>query len=295
MKANPVILVHGGAGYKPPGKKSLDVLVESLAAGYTILLNGGSSLDAVVAAVAVMEDSGMFNAGLGGVLQLDGVQRLDASLMEGKDLKAGAVAGLEGFRNPILAARRVMDTSPVLMTNIGARRIAKGLARLPEPSKESQEKLKKLLHREKEIVGLYRKYFSTVGAVALDSRGDLAAGTSTGGTYAMLPGRVGDSPIIGAGTYAENATAAVSCTGAGEHILRRALAKETCMLAAGRTPAAAARLTLKALLRINGQAGLIALDGKGRFTIMHTTDYMACGYAKGKRIQVQAGMSRVRQ
>ncbi len=290
MKANPVILVHGGAGYKPPKQRSLEALAESLAAGYTILLNGGSSIDAVVAAVTVMENSGMFNAGLGGVLQLDGVQRLDASLMEGKDLKAGAVAGLEGFRNPIQASRRVMDTSHVLMTNIGARRIAQGLVRLPKPSQASREKLKKLLRREKEVVGLYQKYFSTVGAVALDAEGNLAAGTSTGGTYAMLPGRVGDSPIIGAGTYAENATAAVSCTGAGEHILRRALAKDTCMLVAGRTPASAARLALKALLRINGQAGLIALDRKGRFTIMHTTDYMACGYGKGKRIQVQARM-----
>ncbi len=292
MKTDPVILVHGGAGYKPPKKRSLEVLAESLAAGYTILLNGGPSLDAVVAAVTVLENSGLFNAGLGGVLQLDGVQRLDASLMEGKDLNAGAVAGLEGFRNPVQAARRVMDTAHVLMTNIGARRIAQGLARLPRPSRASQEKLKKLLQQEKDVVGLYRKYFSTVGAVALDAEGNLAAGTSTGGTYAMLPGRVGDSPIIGAGTYAENATAAVSCTGAGEHILRRALAKETCMLVTGRTPASAARLTLKALLRIGGQAGLIVLDRKGRFTIMHTTDHMACGYAKGKRIQVQAGMRR---
>ena len=122
---------------------------------------------------------------------------------------------------------------------------------------------------------------------------DLAAGTSTGGTYAMLPGRVGDSPIIGAGTYAENATGAVSCTGAGEHILRRALAKETCMLMENGTPASAARKALKTLLRIHGEAGLIALDRKGRFAIMHTTDYMACGFVKDMRIQVQQGMRRV--
>jgi L-asparaginase / beta-aspartyl-peptidase len=294
MKANPVLLVHGGAGYKPPKKASLDVLAESLAKGYTVLLNGGSSLDAVVAAVTVMENSGMFNAGLGGVLQLDGVRRLDASLMEGAEMQAGAVAGLEGFRNPILVAQRVMDTSHVLMTDIGAGRIARGLARLPRPSKESQEKLKKLLRQEHEVVRLYEKYYSTVGAVALDGKGNLAAGTSTGGTYAMLPGRVGDSPIIGAGTYAENESGAVSCTGAGEHILRRALAKETCMLMQDGTPASAARAALQALLRINGQAGLIALDRKGRFAIMHTTDYMASGYAKGMRIQVQQGMRRVR-
>jgi beta-aspartyl-peptidase (threonine type) len=110
----------------------------------------------------------------------------------------------------------------------------------------------------------------------------------------MLPGRVGDSPIIGAGTYAENESGAVSCTGAGEHILRRALAKETCMRMEDRTPALAARAALQALLRIHGQAGLIALDRKGRLAIMHTTEYMASGYAKGMRIQVQQGMRRVR-
>jgi beta-aspartyl-peptidase (threonine type) len=293
MKANPVLLVHGGAGRKPPKNASLDVLAEALAKGYAILLNGGQSLDAVVAAVTVMEDSGLFNAGLGGILQMDGVQRLDASLMEGKEQKAGAVAGLEGYRNPIQTARRVMDTSHALMTNVGAQRIARGLSRLPEPSKLSREKLKRLLQREKGVTALYRKYFSTVGAVALDIKGNLAAGTSTGGTYAMLPGRVGDSPIIGAGTYAENATGAVSCTGAGEYILRRALAKETCMLMKTETPASAARKALKALLRIHGEAGLIALDRKGRFSIIHTTDYMASGFAKGMRIQVQQSARRV--
>jgi L-asparaginase / beta-aspartyl-peptidase len=227
------------------------------------------------------------------MLQLDGVQRMDASLMEGKNLEAGAVVGIEGFRNPIQAARRVMDTSHVLMTNIGARRIARGLAQLPGPSKQSRERLKRHLCVENEVTSLYRKYFSTVGAVALDAEGNLAAGTSTGGTYAMLPGRVGDSPIIGAGTYAENATGAVSCTGAGEYILRRALAKETCMLMEGAAPAAAARTALRALLRIDGQAGLIALDRKCRFSIMHTTDYMASGIAKGMRILVQTRATQV--
>lgn len=293
MRTGPILLVHGGAGYRPPKKGSLDVLAQSLAAGYTVLLNGGSSLDAVVSAITVMENSGLFNAGLGGVLQMDGVQRLDASLMEGAELKAGAVAGLEGFRNPAQAAQRVMDTSHVLMTNVGARNLAKGLAVLPKPSKESLEKLKQLLSREREIVALYKKHFSTVGAVALDVAGNVAAGTSTGGTYAMLPGRVGDSPVIGAGTYAENRTGAVSCTGAGEYIMRRALAKETCMLMDGKTPAAAANKALKALLKINGQAGLIALDRSGRFTIVHTTDYMGSGYAKGQRIQVQERFRRV--
>jgi beta-aspartyl-peptidase (threonine type) len=294
MKTNPVLLVHGGAGYKPPRKGSLDVLEESLARGYTILLNGGCSLDAVVAAVTVMEDSGMFNAGIGGAMQLDGVQRFDASIMEGTEMKAGAVAGLEGFRNPIQAARRVMDSPHVLMTNIGASRIARGLTRLPKPSKESRDKLKKLLQREYDVVRLYREYFSTVGAVAMDVRGNLAAGTSTGGTRAMFPGRVGDSPIIGAGTYAENGSGAVSCTGSGEHILRRSLAKETCILMMNRTPTSAARAALQAILRIHGEAGLIALDRNGRLAILHTTDYMASGYAKKMRIQVQQRTHQVR-
>lgn len=289
-----ILLVHGGAGYRRPGKQSLETIAESLAKGYTVLINGGPALDAVVAAVTVLENSGKFNAGLGGVLQLDGVQRLDASVMEGAGLRAGAVAGLEGVRNPVQAARRVMDTSHVLLSNLGAGRVAKGLAPLPPSSTQSREKLKKLLQKEKEIVAMYRKYFSTVGAVALDAHGNLSAATSTGGTYAMLPGRVGDSPVIGAGTYAENSSGAVSCTGAGEYILRRALAKETCMLLPGRTPASASRIALKGLLAIGGQAGLIALDRKGRFTIMHTTDFMGAGYAKGKRIQVQEGFKRVR-
>ncbi len=286
--------MHGGAGYKQPQKASLNVLTESLAKGYAILLNGGCSLDAVVAAITVMENSGRFNAGLGGALQLDGIQRFDASLMEGKEMKAGAVAGLEGFRNPIQAARRVMETPHVLMTDIGACRIARGLMRLPRPSKKLREKMEKLLQRDHEVIRLYREYFSTVGAVALDVRGNLAAGTSTGGTYAMLPGRVGDSPIIGAGTYAENEGGAVSCTGSGEHILRRSLAKETCLLMVDGTPASAARSALKGLLRIHGQAGLLALDRKGRIAIVHTTDYMASGYAKGMRIQVHQRMRQVR-
>ncbi len=288
-----ILLVHGGAGYKRPKKISLEVIAEAIARGYAILLNGGPSLDAVVTALTVLEDSGIFNAGLGGVLQLDGVQRLDASLMEGRELKGGAVAGLEGIRNPIQAARRVMDTGHVLLANIGARRIAHGLPPLPKPSKESREKLKRLLRKEKEIIQLYHNYFSTVGAVALDQEGTLAAGTSTGGTYAMLPGRIGDSPIIGAGTYAENATGAVSCTGAGEYILRRSLAKEVCMLMEDMTPARAGSTSLTSLIRIGGQAGLIVLNAQGRFAIMHSTNYMASGYGKGRRILVQEGFARI--
>ncbi len=289
-----ILLVHGGAGDRRPKRRSLDRIAESIAKGYAVLLKGGPALEAVVTALTVLEDSGLFNAGSGGVLQLDGVQRLDASLMEGRELVAGAVAGLEGVRNPIEAAGRVMKTSHVLLTNVGARRICRGLPSLPEPSEASRERLQKLLKKDAPILDLYRKHFSTIGAVALDSRGNVAAGTSTGGTQVMLPGRVGDSPIIGAGTYAENKTGAVSCTGSGEHIIRRALAKEICMMMDGLSPSLAAKKGLKGVRRIGGQAGIIAINRHARWSIMHTTDYMAGGYAKNKRIEVREGFQRIR-
>jgi beta-aspartyl-peptidase (threonine type) len=182
----------------------------------------------------------------------------------------------------------------VVLTNIGAKKIAKGLPRLPKPSDEALSRLKSLLRKEKDIIALYREYFSTVGAVALDGRGSLAAGTSTGGTYAMLPGRVGDTPVIGAGTYAENSTGAVSCTGAGEFILRRALAKEVCMYMKTMSPSQAGRRSLTALLRLGGAAGLIALDRRDRFTLMHTTYFLAGGYARNNEVVVAEGFHRVR-
>ncbi len=289
-----ILLVHGGAGDTRPKKGSLNVIAESIAKGYAVLLNGGPALESVVTALTVLEDSGLFNAGEGGILQLDGLQRLDASLMEGRELGAGAVAGLEGIRNPIQAARRVMETGHVLLTNIGARRLSRGLPSLSKPSEASRERLRKLFKKDTAILALYRKHFSTVGAAALDLQGNVAAGTSTGGANAMLPGRVGDSPLIGAGTYAENKTGAVSCTGSGEHIIRRALAKEVCILMEDHSPASAAKKGLLGVLRIGGQAGLIAINARGRFSIMHTTDYMAGGYAKGKRIMVQEGFQRIR-
>jgi beta-aspartyl-peptidase (threonine type) len=288
-----ILLVHGGAGHRRPKKRSLDAIAVAISAGYGVLRRGGPALDAVVSAIVVLEDSGLFNAGLGANLQLDGVQRLDASVMEGRALNAGAVVGLEGIRNPVMAARKVLYTSHVMLTDTGARKLARGLPTLPKPSEALRVRLKKLLRKETDIVALYREYFSTVGVVALDARGDLAAGTSTGGTYAMLPGRVGDTPVIGAGTYAENATGAVSCTGAGEFILRRSLAKEVCMYMKTTSPSHASRRSLRTFLRLGGAAGLIALDRRGRFTLMHTTDFMAGGYARKNEVVVAEGFTRV--
>jgi beta-aspartyl-peptidase (threonine type) len=257
------------------------------------LPRGGTALDAVVRTITIMEDSGLFNAGLGGILQLDGVRRLDASLMEGKTLKAGCVIGLERIRNPIQAAKLVMKTPHVMLTNLGAQRIVKGLAPLPEPDAKTLAALERAKKKHGEAVRIYEKCFSTVGAVALDSSGNLAAGTSTGGTSAMLPGRVGDSPVIGAGTYADNAAGAVSCTGAGEFIIRFSLAKEICMHLKALSPARAARSWLKRLFKTGGEAGLIVLNAKGQFAVRHTTPYMAAGYRREASLVVREGFQKV--
>lgn len=290
-----LLIVHGGAGSKKPKKKALKKLSESLSSGYKMLSNGGTALDAVIESIMVLEESGIFNAGSGGNLQLDGVRRLDASLMEGRYLRAGSVIGLEGIRNPIKVAKFIMDLPHVMLTNKGAKRIAdaKKLAPLPELDKESLENLEKIKKKEKALFEIYKQYFSTVGAVAFDKYGDLAAGASTGGIPAMLPGRVGDTPIIGSGIYAENSLGAVSCTGTGEDIIRLSLAKEICMNLKSMPPHRASVLSLKRLSKIGGRAGIILINNKGQFTIMHTTEYMASGYANKRGITVKEGFKKI--
>jgi len=282
-----LLAIHGGAGNRKPFKKHLDMIRQALQAGYEIMTKGCDALSAVVEAIAVLEDSGIFNAGTGGVLQMDGTQRLDASIMEGNGLKAGSVIGIEGIRNPIRAARLVLDLPHVMLTNVGAGRIARAhhLARLRLPTEDEIARLNKIKKSDIEEMKLYRRYFSTVGAVARDLDGNLAAGTSTGGVRAMLPGRVGDSPIIGAGTYADNELGAVSCTGTGEQIIRIGLAKELCMNIRCESPRKAAKLSLKRVVAMGGNAGVICVTAKGGAVIMHTTKYMASGYIiKGKTV-----------
>lgn len=286
-----IMLIHGGAGNRKPSKAALRKLSESISAGFDVLGKGGSALEAVADSIKILEDSGLFNAGVGGNLQFDGIRRLDASLMEGKSLRAGSVIGIEGIRNPIIAASHVMDLPHVILTNTGARRIAvaKGVAPLPKPDSYSFRKLERIRKKEKALMNLYRQFFSTVGAVALDRYGNLASGASTGGTPAMLPGRVGDTPIIGAGIYAENSLGAVACTGTGEYIVRLALAKEICMNLHEMSPNKASVVSIKRLIGLGGQAGVICLNGKGKFVIMHTTRYMPSGYAVRGRIMVKEG------
>lgn len=282
-----VILAHGGAGAKKPSKNSLKALEAALKVGWEILKQGGCSLDAIIEAIAFLEDCGSFNAGAGGNLQLDGVRRLDAALMEGKGLNAGSVIGLEGIGNPIRAARVVMDLPHKVLTNVGAKRIAelKKLKPLGPPDERAVKRLEKVKKAGPEPVKLYEEYFSTVGAVALDSKGGLAAGSSTGGVAAMLPGRVGDTPMIGAGLYADN-SGAVTCTGRGEDILRVVLAKEICMHMETGTPPTSVRRSFERLKKMDGQAGVLALNSKGRWAIMHTTGYMASGYADENGVKV---------
>jgi beta-aspartyl-peptidase (threonine type) len=289
-----ILIVHGGAGNSKPKKKSLKKIAESLAAGYKILRGGGTALDSVIESIALLEDSGFFNAGSGGNLQLDGVRRLDASVMEGSILKVGAVIGIEGTRNPIRLARIIMDLPNVTLTNTGARKIAEAhrLARLPEPDETALRRLERESRKEGEVHRIYEDFFSTVGAVALDGKGTLAAGSSTGGIRAMLPGRVGDTPIIGAGVYAENPIGAVACTGKGESILRLCLAKELCVNMKEMAPLKAARLSLARLLAIEGRAGVIAINGKGQCALLHSTPYLAAGYVSEKRLVTKEGFTR---
>ncbi len=290
-----LLIVHGGAGNKKSDKKTLEKIHESLSAGYEIMISGGTALDAVIESITVLEDSGIFNAGLGGNLQLDGVRRLDASLMDGKNLKAGSVIGLEGIRNPVKTARLVMGMPHVMMTNTGAKKIAEAnnLPALPEPDEKTFRKLERIKNETMSASEAYKKYFSTVGAAAIDANGNLASGASTGGILAMLPGRVGDTPIIGAGVYAENPTGAVSCTGTGENIIRLSLAKEITMNLKTMSPLKAARFSLKRLFKIHGEAGVIVINSRGQFTIMHTTKFMASGYINKKEIVVKESFRKI--
>lgn len=241
--------------------------------------------------IRYLEESGMFNAGRGSLQQLDGIQRMDASIMEGQNLSGGAVAGLEGYLHPICAARRIMtDTDHVLLVGEHANRLARhfGLARLIQRKRPTSLMNKRNSRNtmNPKSQALYRQLglYDTVGAVALDRAGHLAAGASTGGVSVMLPGRVGDTPLIGAGVYADDTAGAISMTGLGETIIRAGMAKHLAiLLELGWTPIRAANYALKALVRrIQGEAGCLILDRTGRFAIRHTTPWMSAGYWNGR-------------
>lgn len=296
--AHGIILAHGGAGAKVVTPAQLACLADALAAGYAILKRKGPALEAVEATIRVLEGSGLFNAGTGAHLQLDGARRMDASIMEGRRLRAGAVAGIEQIRHPISAARLVMEkTAHVLLAGPQATRFAAHFElerqtrrprkpALPPSQRNAMREAVTATGPQRRMLRLYQKMLGeeTVGAVALDAEGNVAAGASTGGIAFMLPGRVGDSPLIGCGVYADNDAGAVSMTGLGESIIRIAVAKEIAdRLAMGASPAAATRLTLDKLVRRieGGAAGALVLTPDGRFAIRHTTPTMCAGWWTG--------------
>ena len=282
----PVIAIHGGAGVlraEKPGARHRQALEQALEAGYEVLCREGTSLDAVAAAVVVLEDSPLFNAGRGSSFNADGEIEMDASIMEGAALRAGAVAAVRRIRNPILAARAVMEASRhVLLAGAGAERFARkrGL-KMEDPSYFATEKRLAALKQNR------KDYHGTVGAVALDAAGNLAAATSTGGYTGKLPGRIGDSPIIGAGTYADNRACAVSGTGLGEAFMRAAIAHDICarMLYMKSPLLAAARAALNHVARLGGDGGLIAVDRRGNVAMPFNSEGMfrACIDRRGKR------------
>ncbi|MGH7183302.1 MAG: isoaspartyl peptidase/L-asparaginase family protein, partial [Nitrospiraceae bacterium] len=252
-------------------------------AGYGILRKGGSALAAVECTIRLLERLGLFNAGRGANRQLDGVQRMDAAIIEGAHLKAGAVASIEGIVHPITAARLVMEeTGHVLLVGPFAGRFAHHF----KINRHRPTWAPRRFSYKRVLAGQRRattEQYGTVGALALDQSGTVAAGTSTGGIDSMLPGRVGDSPLIGCGLYADNGSGAVSMTGIGEGIIRLVVAKSICdRLAMGKSPAVAARQVLRMLQsRIHGLAGALVLSRDGRFAIRHSTLHMVAGYWTG--------------
>ena len=295
--SRPLILAHGGAGLRGLTPAQATCLADALVIGYAILEQGCPAVIAVECTIGLLEQSGLFNAGRGANRQLDGVQRMDAAIMEGAHLKAGAVASIEGIVHPITAARLVMeDTNHVLLVGPPATKFARygQLELLPKarsprrsagrsPTSKAAAQTMRLYRAMLKSTRTQKDQHGTVGAVALDRSGTVAAGASTGGIDSMLPGRVGDSPLIGCGVYADNQSGAVSMTGTGEGIIRLVIAKSICdHLAMGKSPAVAARQVLRMLVtRIRGSAGALVLSPDGRFAIKHVTPHMAAGWWNG--------------
>ena len=284
------LLIHGGAGVMRRAEMTPEAdaqyragLNDALEAGSKVLAAGGTSLDAVEAAVRVLEDNPNFNAGKGAVLTREGVAELDASIMDGRDRKAGAVAQLRTVKNPIRAARLVMETTGrVMFAGKDADELAAkgGLDIVPPEYFITPRRLEAL---RRAMAGAFEPQdrYGTVGAVAMDKAGNLAAATSTGGMNAKPPGRVGDSPIIGAGTYADNASCAVSSTGDGEYFIRVAVARMICARVAMQdmSAEAAAMATLDEVKALGGTGGVIVLGHRGDVALSMNTEGMFRGRA----------------
>jgi len=298
------IAIHGGAGTLVKGlmtsqleaqyKTALEVALE---AGYSVLENGGTSVDAVETAVKLLEDSPLFNAGKGSVFTAEGTHEMDAAIMEGKELNAGAVSLITGIKNPVSLARDVMDKSyHVFLAGEGAMSFAKDSGHTIEnPDYFYDEVRYQQWQGIKDTEGFQLDHsvkkegkFGTVGAVACDQYGTISAATSTGGMTNKKWGRVGDSPMIGAGNYANNNTCAVSCTGSGEFFIRGVVAYDVSCLMEFKGLSiedAASEVIHKRILKINGDGGLIAVDALGNITMPFNTEgmYRASRSSKGEK------------
>jgi len=290
---NHVLVIHGGAGNMDKKNMSqemqkdyTDVLNKVLHVGDSVLANGGTCLDAIEKAIMIMEDSPLFNAGKGAVFTHEGIVELDASVMDGKTLKAGAIAGVKDIKNPIAVARTVMEKSEhVLLTGAGASQFAKeqGFTPVENSYFHTEKRLKSLqeiLKKERETTAGDKH--GTVGCVALDTYGNIAAGTSTGGMTNKKFGRVGDSPIIGAGTYANNETGAFSCTGHGEYYIRLGFSRDISALIEYKnlSVAQACQEEIRKLTHLGGTGGVIGIDRKGNIAMEFNTSGMFRGYIK---------------
>jgi L-asparaginase / beta-aspartyl-peptidase len=284
------IAIHGGAGTIRRAEMSparagayRSALEEALGVGHETLERGGTALDACISAVVAMEDSPLFNAGCGAVYNAEGGHELDAAVMDGATLRAGAVACVSRIRNPVLAARAVMEHSRhVLLAGKGAEQFAR--------QKRIALVSPKYFHTPERLAALKRNlrdHHGTVGAVALDHDGNLAAATSTGGYTGKLPGRIGDSPLVGAGTYADNRACAVSGTGLGEAFIRALVAYDVAARMRYRraTLAVAARAALANVVRLGGDGGLVAVDRRGNVAMPFNSEgmYRASIDRRGRR------------
>ncbi len=287
------IVIHGGAGVMSKSKMTdehqqayLVTLDQALTKGEQMLQAGAACTDVVLEVIRIMEDSPLFNAGKGAVFTHNGVNELDASIMEGKTLNAGAVAGVKDIKNPIFAAREVMDHSVhVFLSGKGASQFAKkqGLEMVDNKyffTERRYNSLQKLLKKER---GRQEKdNHGTVGCVVLDQEGNICAGTSTGGMTNKKFGRIGDTPVIGAGTYANNKTCGVSCTGHGEYYIRLSFARDISALMEyqGLTVKEACQEEIRKLTELNGTGGVIALDKQGNIAMEFNTTGMFRGFVK---------------
>jgi beta-aspartyl-peptidase (threonine type) len=293
LPTDPVLVVHGGAWAIPDDmvEGHLHGVRNALAAGWGVLERGGAALDAIEEAVVIMEDDETFDAGRGSFLNRDGRVQMDALIMDGATLRAGGVGCVERLRNPVRAARKILSESPhVYFVAEGAESFAAehGVELCKNEELVIEREVERLREYQREAAGrdfakdgneLFAPTVShdTVGAVALDRDGNIAAATSTGGTLNKAPGRLGDSSLIGCGCYADNLSAAVSTTGWGEPIMKLVLAKWTAdRVAAGNLPEWAAQEAMNYLKqRLNGHGGIIVLNAKGQFGIAHNTPRMA--------------------